>query len=753
MKTVKQMKLAAVIMALTGVAVAILPGCQKQQQTPEYFMIKAVDANTGRGVPLVEFRTSSKLRFYTDSYGVIAFDDPTLMNQQVYFQVTSDGYECEKSDVGSQGVMLQTTPGDSTTIKMQRLNIAERLYRITGQDIYGESAKLGRPAPIKNQALNGKVAGQDTFIETVYKKKIYWFWGDTYGPGSFNGSVSGATSELPGSGGLDPSVGIDLTYFVDSTGFSREMCPIAGPGLVWIDWLVTVPDGNGNERLFAKFSRTKTLSQDYERGIAVFNDSQKQFEKVARMDSWLDKTHASGHPARIREDNKEYIYIADRYGFERVIADSAHLTNAGSYEHYTCFDHGASVGSGSVTLDRDSQGRLVYAWKASTDALGKKVQDQIISSGNMSQDEALWQAQDIDSARAIELVPCSIFWNAYHKCWIMLATECCGAVWYFEGDTPIGPFVYGRKIVTHENYDFYNVGQHPLFDQDGGKTIYFEGTYTTGFSGSTNPTPLYDYNQMMYRLSLDDSRLSLPSPVYRVKDAQGRQRYLMRAAVDSLNLWDHILDIAFYAVPPHRTVGHMIPVYTPSDKNGEKFDTLATATGTDQRAFYALPVNAQAAAGDPISGTWQCTVKMPNGVQESARVQLQLEGQTVSGVGVTRGTYVDGKLDLEMQAGGYTLDGSLQGAKLVGTIVNRASGAKGTWEGQRTKGPAEKYVSPAVVPLYEYQNKTTGERLYSVEPKLKGSNLVRADAPVCCVWKNPSSLVLLDYKAKPVGVG
>ena len=48
---------------------------------------------------------------------------------------------------------------------------------------------------------------------------LYWFWGDTervsYPLGNF--SASGATSELPGRGGLDPNVGVDLTYHYSDT--------------------------------------------------------------------------------------------------------------------------------------------------------------------------------------------------------------------------------------------------------------------------------------------------------------------------------------------------------------------------------------------------------------------------------------------------------------------------------------------------------------------------------------------------------
>ena len=55
-----------------------------------------------------------------------------------------------------------------------------------------------------------------------------------------------------------------------------------------------------------------------------------------------------------------------------------------------------------------------------------------------------------------------------------------------------------------------------MFDQDGGRLIYFEGTYTHTFSGNDNATPRYDYNQIMYRLDLADPRLNLPVAVYRL---------------------------------------------------------------------------------------------------------------------------------------------------------------------------------------------------------------------------------------------
>ena len=64
-----------------------------------------------------------------------------------------------------------------------------------------------------------------------------------------------------------------------------------------------------------------------------------------------------------------------------------------------------------------------------------------------------------------------------------------------------------KRIVTHDHYSFYNPAQLPFFDEADGRFIYFEGTYSQTFSGNDQPTPLYDYNQMLYRLDLAEPRL------------------------------------------------------------------------------------------------------------------------------------------------------------------------------------------------------------------------------------------------------
>ena len=49
-----------------------------------------------------------------------------------------------------------------------------------------------------------------------------------------------------------------------------------------------------------------------------------------------------------------------------------------------------------------------------------------------------------------------------------------------------------------------------MFDKDGGRVIFFEGTYTNMFSGNNDQTPRYNYNQVMYKLDLASPALHLP---------------------------------------------------------------------------------------------------------------------------------------------------------------------------------------------------------------------------------------------------
>ncbi len=146
------------------------------------FEIQVLDDQTGRGVPLVELTTTAGVTFVTDSAGRIAFDEPGMMDQRVWFAVKSHGYEPPKDGFGIAGAAFDVKPGGKMALKIKRLNIAERLYRITGSGIYRDSVLLGHEVPIQEPLLNAKVTGSDSVQLATYRGKLFWFWGDTNRP-------------------------------------------------------------------------------------------------------------------------------------------------------------------------------------------------------------------------------------------------------------------------------------------------------------------------------------------------------------------------------------------------------------------------------------------------------------------------------------------------------------------------------------------------------------------------------------------
>jgi hypothetical protein len=485
-----------------------------------WFGIEVVDQETSRGVPMVELQTTSGLRLYTDSNGLIAFYEPGLMNQKVWFAVSSHGYEFAPDGFGLRGVSLLTKPGTISRLKIKRINIAERLYRITGQGIYRDTVLLGRKAPIAEPLLNSGVTGQDGILTALYRDRLYWFYGDTtrlsYGLGNF--AMTGATTGLPGS--LDPAIGFNLQYFTNKDGFVKAMAPMQGEGVVWLFGLVVVPDNSGRERMISWFQRRRGMEAVLENGFMAFNDDKQVFEKlkVEPLDSAI---YPTGYPARLKtEDGNDYVYFTAPYPALRVKANWKSYLDLSSYEGYTCLKAGTRFsGKNQTQLERDSTGKLVWGWKPNTPPLDARQQDQLVDAGGMKRSESPFRLQDAEGGKPILLSNSSCFWNEYRHRYIMIASEVLGAtvlgeVWYSEADRPEGPWIEARKIITHANkqgdaHDFYNPTQHPFFDQDGGKVIYLEGSYVNTFSGNSHPTPYYEYNQIMYRLDLSDPRLKL----------------------------------------------------------------------------------------------------------------------------------------------------------------------------------------------------------------------------------------------------
>jgi len=483
-------------------------------QPEKPFAITVVDDRTNRGVPMIELRTVHGIRLFTDSNGIVAFNEPGMMNETVFFHVSGHGYEHAKDGFGFRGKQIKIEPGGAATIKVTRINIAERLYRVTGGGIYRDSLLVGTKVPLDQPVLNGQVIGSDSVMNAVYRDKIYWFWGDTNQPryplGNYN--VPGAISELPEKGGLSPELGVNLSYFVDEKGFAKKTCEMPGKGPTWVETLVTLKDKEGRERLLAEFVKVEAPLKVYARGLAVFNDDKQQFEKLRDLDLSAPCI-PRGHAVRHKDAEGDYVYFAHPYPFTRVPATAEAFGDPSQYECFKCLKPGTKLEEQSI--DRDAEGKIRYAWKKNTPVVGPAEQARLIAAGKMKAVESPINLRDRDSDKAVSAHGGSVYWNEFRKRWVMIAVEhygkpsLLGEVWYAESESLVGPWRHAVKIVTHEKYSFYNPKQNPMFDREGGKFIYFEGTYTNTFSGNSDITPRYDYNQMMYRLDLSDPRLSM----------------------------------------------------------------------------------------------------------------------------------------------------------------------------------------------------------------------------------------------------
>ena len=351
------------------------------------FVVEIVDDQTNRGVPLVELRSSSNVCYFTDSAGIAAIDEPGWVNQKVFFFITSFGYEFPADGFGEHGAAVEIKPGGAITLKIKRLNIAQRLYRITGDGIYRDTVLAGRKPPIEQPLLNAQTTGSDSVESAIYKGKIHFFWGDTgklsYALGNFQ--TTGAIADLPGSGGLDPSIGINLRYFIDATGFAKHMVPLKEPGAVWVDEPLVLNDDQGRERMITAFSRVKDLGTCLERGLLIYNDDKDIFERLKPIP--LNAPLApGGHAFKVTIDNQPYFYFPRPYPCIRVKADWKSVHRSCGLRGITPpLKQGSRFNNEKTQLDRDNAGHVRFTWKKNTPPLEPLQIDKLLKSGKLEQ--------------------------------------------------------------------------------------------------------------------------------------------------------------------------------------------------------------------------------------------------------------------------------------------------------------------------------------------------------------------------------
>ena len=453
---------------LAAVIALVVEGGPALAQTgaPLPCRIEVVEEGSGWPVPLVELRTTHDVRLVSDNAGLIAFDLPELMGRETWFHVIGHGYDVPRDGFGMRGVRLTPRPGKTLRVQVHRSNIARRLGRLTGGGLFAESQKLGGDLDWRDSPI----LGSDSIQNAVHGGRLFWLWGDTNVPGYPLGvfDCSAATTALRPLASFEPPLHLKLEYFTDGEGRPRGVAKMPGSGPTWVAGMAALPDGRGVSRLVGSYMKVKPPLELYERGLCVWNDATSSFDLHRVL--WK-KSDSAPRPPPIPDGHAAL--WKDPSGRERVL-----------------FGNPLPMLACPATFE---------AWQDPSTWEPLEPQESLVSAA--------------DGAR-VKPHSGSIAWSAHRHRWVTVFLQAggkpsmLGEIWYAEADAPSGPWGPAVKVLTHENYTFYNPRIHSELTPEDSSTLLFEGTYTQQFADRPPPTPRYEYNQVLYRLDLDDPALA-----------------------------------------------------------------------------------------------------------------------------------------------------------------------------------------------------------------------------------------------------
>lgn len=435
------------------------------QSKPSACRIMIVDAQNGWPVPLVELRTVHQVRFISDNAGVIALDLPELMGVPTWFHVHGHGYEVPADGFGYRGVRVTPQAGKTEVIKVTRKLPGKRLGRLTGAGLFAESQKMGEALDWQEQ----RILGCDSVQIAFHNQRVHWAWGDTqlagYPLGRFH--MIGATTDPRPLRLFEPPIRLRYQYFVDESGVPRNIGQMPGSGPTWINGFVSLKDQAGKSHLVGTYSKIKPPLTVYEVGLCRWDEMNEQF--ISHRVLWRQSEQApnpplspQGHPALMTDERGErWLLFGD------------------PFPNFRC--------------------------RATVEAWGDPDQWESLTPQSA--------VQSADGKHQIQPHRGSIAWNAFRQRWVAVFTQMkgdtsyLGEIWYAESDSPEGPWQRAVKVVTHDDYTFYNPRMHTELTDSRSPILLFEATYTKEFSGNPIATPRYDYNQILYRIDLDDSSL------------------------------------------------------------------------------------------------------------------------------------------------------------------------------------------------------------------------------------------------------
>ena len=428
--------------------------------------IDVVERGSGWPVPLVELRTLHGARFVSDNAGVIALDLPELMDREVWLEVSGHGYGVKADGFGYRGVRLTPSPGGRLRVEVERTMLARRLGRVTGAGIFGESQKLGLEAGW----VESGVFGCDSVQAVPFGSGVFWAWGDTtlprYPLGIFH--MSAAVTPARPLAVFEPPLRLEYRHFRGTEGRPRDVARLPGPGPTWLSGLAVLPDREGRLRLVASYAKIRPPLSAYETGLCVWNEASAHFEPLAVIWRELD---AGPRPPPLPEGH-------------------AFIAKEANGEEWVHFGNPLPVLRCRATFE---------AWR-----------DPV----NWERLEAPATLAPADGGKAVKLHGGSVAWHPWRRRWVTIFTQAggegsfLGDLWYAEARGPRGPWGPAVRVLRHENYTFYNPRIHAMWADAASPALIFEGTFTREFADRPPAVPRFDYNQVMYRLDLDEPALA-----------------------------------------------------------------------------------------------------------------------------------------------------------------------------------------------------------------------------------------------------
>lgn len=186
-----------------------------------------------------------------------------------------------------------------------------------------------------------------------------------------------------------------------------------------------MPDANHQERLVGHYSRRKNLSEEFERGIAVFDDSKAVFESVVQSPLKEAWRRPSGCPIVYEEGGTKWLLFGSPNPNVRVPATLNDVLDPSKYEAFTCSK--PAIGGAPPLPDLDRDGRPNWRWQRELPPTGSETERRWVKAEQLKAEYTRFYPANVSSpSERVQLHRGSVRWNEHRRRWILIAGQIGG---------------------------------------------------------------------------------------------------------------------------------------------------------------------------------------------------------------------------------------------------------------------------------------------------------------------------------------